>query len=206
MEFDATGDRIAIPDDTAFQLTQSVTLEAYIRIDAYPINPAGLAQIIFRGDSRLGLDPYFLSLQNSGQLRFLITDAANSDSIVVSPSPQLPLNELLHVAGTIDDSTGSQSLYINGSLVASSTTTIRPFGILTGPNPGLGISGLQVDGDQYFDGLIDEVRISDAALNPAEMLPPVPEPSTLLLFVLATMTLRVRGHVCRGANISRTVT
>ena len=74
-------------------------------------------------------DPYRLSLTSSGQLQFLITDAFNNMSTLLSPLP-LPTNAILHIAGTLNNATGQQLLFINGVQVASTTTTIRPFGAL----------------------------------------------------------------------------
>ena len=67
----------------------------------------------------------------------------------------------------------------------------EPFGALDPTqNPGLGIGGLQSSnpnlGPEYFNGLIDEVRLSNTALRPDELL--VPEPS-IVVFALAAVSL-----------------
>ena len=60
MQFNGIDQRISIPDSPQFQLTHSLTLEAYI--DPYTIPSDCLwHQILFRGDDRAGFDPYFLS-------------------------------------------------------------------------------------------------------------------------------------------------
>ena len=53
--------RVFIPDDPAFHLTESLTIEAYIAVDRYP-TASSLAQIVFRGDNRPGRDPWFLAI------------------------------------------------------------------------------------------------------------------------------------------------
>jgi hypothetical protein len=70
-------------------------------------------------------------------------------------------------------------MYVNGNLVSSMTTTIRAFGALDPTqNPGLGIGNVQsATYNEWFDGFIDEVRISDQALSGNQLL--VREPSTL---------------------------
>jgi len=66
-------------------------------------------------------------------------------------------------------------LYLDGNLVAATNTPIRPFAALTGPNPGLGIGNLESDTyAEYFEGNIAEVRISDVALSPNQLLNAVP--------------------------------
>ena len=104
---------------------------------------------------------------------FHVEDAFYNIAAVVSPSP-LHLNQPLHVAGTLDDATGAQKLFINGEEVASQVTNLRPFAVLDPSlKPGVGIGDLQSTLlPQFFDGIIDEVRISNIALTPSEFLPP----------------------------------
>ncbi|MGH9200582.1 MAG: LamG-like jellyroll fold domain-containing protein, partial [Vicinamibacterales bacterium] len=177
IEFNGSTDRVFIPNNLALALTQSLTLEAYIRVDSYPtVGAENWHQIIFRGDDIGGFDPYFLAIDTAGRLAFAVSNASNALSAVTSPRP-FPLNRSFHVAGTLDHATGMQRLFINGQQVAAKQTAIRPFATLTGGNPGIGIGALQSGGatgpGQWFDGMIDEVRISDQALDPADMLPPV---------------------------------
>jgi hypothetical protein len=94
-------------------------------------------------------------------------------------------------AATLDDATGQMNLYVNGNLVASTKTSIRPFGVLD-PNyaPGVGIgSNETAQYGELFNGWIDEVRLSDVALNPTEFLVVVPEPSTITLFGVGVAAL-----------------
>ena len=173
LEFNGADARVFVPDNNLLQLTKSLTLEAYIQIHRVPPGNVDYTQIVFRGDDRGALDPYFLALTPDGKLVFHVEDAFYNIAAVVSPSA-LPLNQTLHVAGTLDDETGAQKLFINGEEVASQVTSLRPFGLLeSSEKPGLGIGSLQSTLlPQFFDGIIDEVRISNIALTPSEFLPP----------------------------------
>jgi hypothetical protein len=171
LQFHGDGQRVVVPDDEVFQLTHSLTLEAYVEVDGYPDYAS---QILFRGDDRGGFDPWFLKLTESGRLQFTVTDDSNESSAVTSPAP-LPLHTWLHVAGTLDDTTGEQRLFVNGACVATVNTSIRPFAVLGGAEPGISIGNLQSTGNQGFLGSIDEVRISSSALTPDRLLPP-PKP------------------------------
>ncbi len=175
LEFDGATARVFVPDDPKFELTESLTIEAYIKLDAYPDGPYGWGQIVFRGDERGGMDPYALTVTSTGQVLFRIVQAHNVNVQLLSPSP-LSLGQIYHVAATLDDATGAQKIFVNGQEVASQTTDLRPLGALD-PNydAGIGIGNLQSSSyDMYFEGVIDEVRISDAALSPSEFLPPPP--------------------------------
>jgi hypothetical protein len=167
LQFNGRSQRIFIPDDQLFRLTHSLTLEAYINLSTFQ---SGSSQdIIFRGDDRVALDPYRLDVINS-QLRFQVTNANNQSAWVTAPLPGI--NQWIHVAGSLDDATGVIAVYVNGKLTASKQTSIRPFALLDPTaNPGLGIGNVQsATYAEYFNGLIDEVRISDEALSPSQFL------------------------------------
>lgn len=170
LALDFAGDQqyLFVPDDELFQLTGSLTVEAYVEVHAYP----GFAsQIVFRGDDRGGFDPWFLRLADSGRLQFVVTDDRNESALVESPEP-LPLNRWMHVAGTLDDATGQLRLYVDCVQVAATKTAVRAAGVLGGAQPGIGIGNLAYGGNQGFRGSIDEVRISAAALVPEQLLKP----------------------------------
>jgi len=155
-KFDGVNDRVQAVDSASFKLTQSLTIEAWIRIDAFPSVDHG--EILFRGDDRGGLDPYSLATEPNGSLRFLISSDINGGASVQAVAP---LGQFVHVAATLDDATGAMKLYENGVLMSQITTTIRPFADLDpASNPGIGIGN---DGGYPntphnfpFNGLIDE--------------------------------------------------
>ena len=123
-----------------------------------------------RADNRPGLDPYILGVGWPGDM--LTFQVQNASQQVAELKATIPYDRWLHVAGTLDDATGAMKLYVNRSEVASTTTDVRPLETLhPGYSPGLSF------GDDYtgqygfvFNGLIDEVRISDTALSPDEFL------------------------------------
>lgn len=172
LAFSGADDRILIPDHSLFHLTKSLTLEASIKIERYPTSSAKLGHIVFRGDDRAGFDPWHLAITASGQVEFLIADALNNGSVLHSPEP-LPIGEFLHIAATLDDTSGQQALFVNGVKVASVKTNLRAFGPLGGDNPGIGIANRQTPSDAGFRGSITEVRISSEALAPDQFLPSV---------------------------------
>jgi hypothetical protein len=161
--------RVFVPDSPMLYLTKSFTLEAFIRYDGVPTPSTLASQIVFRGDSRDALDPYTLAITNDGRL-FLDISSLTERVQLHSPSA-IPLGKYVHVAGALDDATGEMKLFVNGIQVASRMTAVRPLGALTGPDPGIGIGNVQSDSsNQAFGGIIDEVRISNVALAPAQFL------------------------------------
>lgn len=169
LHFNGRDGRVWIKDNPLFELTHSLTLEAYLYISDF--RHGGI--VLIRSDSRYDIDPYYLLLVGDGILQFSV-QGPGLGSYIRTPDP-LPLNQWVHVAGTLDDATGQQALYVNGTLVASTTTAARPRQKLKRSlHAGIGI-GAAIEGspDQYyFKGSIDDVRISDVALDPSQFLPP----------------------------------
>jgi hypothetical protein len=167
LNFDGTFARVFVPDNPLLRLTHSLTLEAYV----YLRSQDGNGVVVIRGDSRYDFDPYYLVVNEDGVLFFQVESAPH---VVSQVSTTLPVHQWVHVAGTLDDATGMQALYVNGSLVDSTVTTIRPEKLKALPHTGLGIGGNvgQSPDTALFHGLIDEVRISDVALDPSQFLPP----------------------------------
>ena len=119
-------------------------------------------------------------------LTFAIMNASEVSAFVTA---LVPFNQWIRVAGTLDDATGAMKLYVNGAQVASTVTTVRPFALLDpGASPGLGI-GSDPTGEygEFLNGWLDEVRLSDVALNPSQFL--IPEPSALSVACVGFITM-----------------
>ena len=150
--FNGTNALVTIPNAAVLQLTTTMTLEAWV-------NPSVVSSawrdVIYKGD-----DNYYLEgTSTSGQ--------APGMGGTFSPSPltgtaALATNTWTHLAGTYDGAT--MRLYVNGVQVASRAQTGS---IATSTNP------LQVGGDaiygQFFQGMIDEVRVYSRALTQPEI-------------------------------------
>ncbi|MEX2175045.1 MAG: LamG-like jellyroll fold domain-containing protein, partial [Pirellulaceae bacterium] len=133
-KLDGINDRIGVADSPSLALTGSLTIEGWIRTDMEPTAQHG--NVFFRGDDRGGLDPYWLSLEPGGHLLFQVESLKAAAGI----SAPLPIGRFVHVAATLDDSTGNMRLYLNGALKAEGVTAVRPFDALDpASNPGIGI-------------------------------------------------------------------
>jgi len=198
MDFGGVSQMVGIPDYPQLRLTSSLTVEAYVNVREVR---AGYGQyIVIRGDDRNSLDPYTLQVQivgnNPPQYTFGVTNSSDSAAAVGAPIPGM--NEWHHVAGVLDDGTNELRIYVDGTLQASASANgVRPFETLdAGQTPGLGIGN--VPDPNYprvsiFNGLIDEVRISDEALAPGQLLSNVPEPGALSAVMMVLWIARRRG-------------
>jgi len=153
---------IQIPDQPAYVLTNSLSIEGWVR-------PRGDGYSIFwRGDNRPGLDPYFLSMQGNNNLRFYIEDESGNSAMV---GTYLTYNQWTHVAATLDGSTGTMSIYTNGVLADQTVTGVRPFGnLIPGDSPGVGIGNVNDGFNNFpFAGDIDEISLYNRALSANEI-------------------------------------
>ncbi len=153
---------VRIADQPAYALTNSLTIEAWIR-------PRGDGYVVLcRGDNRVGLDPYALSMEANNILNFTITSASGNSATVRAP---LVYNQWWHVAATLEGASGRLSLFTNGTLAAQITTTVRPFGDLIPQDaPGIGIGNVNDNFNNFpFYGDIDEVSLYNRALSAADI-------------------------------------
>lgn len=162
LEFDGLKDRVFVSDHSDFYMTNSFTISAYIRVDSKPSGTGTdlYHMILFRGDTRGGLDPYWLGITPDGRVRFNINNAFNQEAAVVSENP-VTIGNFVHVEAILNDATNEMKLFINGSLEGTQNTSIRPFGKLSSSSkPGLGIGCEQTGAYFHFDGIIDDIRIT----------------------------------------------
>ena len=164
--FDGVDDRLRIPDAENLKITGSLTIECWIYIESFPYS---IGQIFFRGDDRNGHDPYTLTLLSNENLQLVIWDSTQFVDLMTPVNK----NKFIHVAGTLDSTTGEMKLYVDGVLKAEKTTTLRPFRDLDSAySPGLGIGNTSGTGflhNHPFHGIIDELTIYNRALSGDEI-------------------------------------
>ena len=174
--FDGRSSGINLPDVPALALTNSLTIECWLLVPRAPSVPG---MVLFRGDTRSGLDPYYVSVEpragTSGLLNFLVCGEENSNAWVNAP---MPLGTWTHVAATlaVDSCAGGSSrmtLYTNAVVAAETNTTVRRLRALDPDyQPGIGIGNHSSQPGRFnypFRGLIDELGVYDRALSPSEI-------------------------------------
>ena len=156
LDFDGSNDCILLPTnfDPLPTITDSETIEFWMKPDSYP--PSGYNMSVMGQNYRNAFQ-----LHISGQLQFGIRYGSISNSV---GSNGTVIGEWAFFVGTYDGTT--LNLYKNGILVSSLTRTISTINAASQFRIGyFGISGNQV----YFNGMIDDVRIYNAALTAAEI-------------------------------------
>jgi hypothetical protein len=158
MEFDVADqeDVLKVPDSDDLDLTEDFTLEAWVR----PLTERAWATVIGKEDAEESSFSYLLYSQaeSGGPGVELRKGAKTTEEFAEDP---LPIEAWSHIALASDGS--KARLYVDGVLVKTSESFALP-----ATDGDLSIGGNGIWGE-YFDGRIDEVRIYERTLSPAEI-------------------------------------
>lgn len=183
-------DSMTIPANPKLDIGDSVSLCAWIQFDS--LAPRWGSQIIWHGDDQFGRDPYVLHLFPDGTLEMRSDRSVTGrpqftvfeEEIYLTPKGKPQMNQHVgaesprplapktwyFVTGTIGKISARQHalrLYVNGEIVSEVETDET----LNYPTQKMytTIGGVDLGSWQNFDGLIDEVRIYNRSLSPAEV-------------------------------------
>lgn len=155
MQFDGVNDYVEAADHVDFDLTNQITVSAWIRHDA---NAACFEDILMKGNDAWGLQ---FACDGSGTILFHLTTSTGSHNLNSNVRPLE--GQWVHITAVYDGS--EQRIYINGVL-KNSVALSGP--ILTNDQPFT--IGYKVAGDNaFYNGIIDEVRVYNRAFAPAEV-------------------------------------
>jgi hypothetical protein len=175
-------DHVSVPDHPSLDITGSITVEAWIKLDAYPAEFAPVAAKW--NDIPLGNNnrSYFLTVQGQ-RLRFDVSHtgvfggsgctiaspnfACNQSALVVS-SATIPLHHWTHVAGVFDSATKRLQVFVNGN--PDTTVNTISSSIFASNEPLLiGAADAGSNARDFLNGTINEVRVWGRALTNDEV-------------------------------------
>ncbi len=161
--FDGVDDSVQIPVDTSFQ-SPTLSIVAWVKplseIDDF-VNGGTLGQEMIFGQS--GGTHQLVVQPGTGGMKVVAYWLGGGSEIGAESVGVIPMNQFSHVAGTWDGTTGK--VYINGELEgqAPAGTSLRdslcPFEI----------GGLGCWNGQFFNAVIDELKLYDRALTANEV-------------------------------------
>ncbi len=154
LSFNGTNALVNIPDASSLHLTTGMTLEAWVKPTAAA---SGWQDVIYKGD-----DNYYLESSSLSPGVPVAGATAGSSDSGVSGTSALPANAWSFLTETYDGT--NLVLYVNGVQVATQALS----GSLATSTDLLQIGGDSLYG-QYFQGLIDNIRIYNMALTAAEI-------------------------------------
>lgn len=149
---DGVNDYMRVPDSASLDLTDKITVEAWVKPRALPAEGT-YANIVSKAEA------YSLEF-NGPRLSFLITQAGYRT--VEAPLGAVPVGQVSHVVGTYDG--GEMRLYVNGQMVATRAQT-GPAKVGTYP---LNIGTWAGNGD-WLNGTVDEAAVYGHVLTALEV-------------------------------------
>ena len=154
LSFDGVNDRVNVPHSASLALTNAMTLEAWVAPDVL----GGWRTVLLK--ERAGGLSYAL-YGSDDQGRPTVYGRAASE-VGTTGAAALGLGTWTHIAGTYDGT--MLRFYVGGTQVATRALT----GSLTAGTQPLSIGGNSVWGE-WFQGRIDEVRVYNRVLSPADI-------------------------------------
>ena len=162
LDFDGSGGFVLVPDDASLDMSDKVTITAwiYFNADSYP---ADYASIVTKGIEE---NNYTLHTINGGQFALTAGTATGGFQAVSDNAPLTP-EVWHHVAATFqyDGTTQEIKFYIDGSEAGISSFGGTDPAPLSSNNEPLIIGADFPGGDEFWYGRIDEVRVWNDVLT-----------------------------------------
>lgn len=155
VNFDGADDYVLVQDSSSLDISDNITLSAWVRPDAYTDGGNGGGAMIITK-----ISAYYMEMTTSGKVRVYLAGLNTPGYHLANTT--LPLSTWSHIAATYGG--GDLRIYVNGvedALVSGLS------GSITVNNSQLFIGGYS--SGYRFDGKIDEVQIYNQTLNSAQI-------------------------------------
>ena len=165
LSFNGSGAFVDLGNGATLQLSGSMTVSAWIRSAAFPADDA--AVVSKRTSGRVGFQLDTTVDTGPRTIGFKLTSSTGA-SMARYGATALQLNQWYHISGVYDAAAGTLNVYLNGAL---DNGTLLGTVTSTQQNSTLNVNiGRRAGASGYaFNGLLDEVRIYNRALSPAEI-------------------------------------
>ena len=160
LDFNGTNDYVDCGADSSLDITDEITIAAWVKIDVFEYWDG----IVTKGIEQ---SPYAMQMWGDGSLRFAAnwdSPAGGSGGGTWNSNSKMVAGEWVHAAISYDGST--IRFYIDGGPDSLEVTAALTFGIV---DQSLILGCDFPGGDEYFDGVMDDVRIYDYALSDGEV-------------------------------------
>jgi hypothetical protein len=156
LSFNGVDNRVTIPDSSSLHLAGALTMEAWVK----PSTLTGSWRTVLLKESPGELCyALYANADTQGPSAHVFINGAEASARSTST---LPTNTWTYLAASYDGTT--IRLYVDGTLTLSQTAS----GPISTSNDPLRIGGNAI-WDEWFSGLIDEVRLYNGALNQTEI-------------------------------------
>lgn len=156
LSFNGSSSMVTVKDSASLDLTTGMTLEAWV----YPQGSLSSWRTVLMKEQS-GSDVYYIQTVDGKMVGDVYVGGSKQN---IYSDSTIPLNTWTHLAATYDGA--KIKIYINGALATWENSVSGTIQTSTGA---LRIGGNAIWGE-YFQGLIDEVRIYNRALSSAEIV------------------------------------
>lgn len=167
-------------DVSAFKITSDLSLSAWINLT----NISSQHDIICKYTGTASTSAYCLTVNTSGNLQMLVTNATGPANVTTTGTKVLSTSTWYHVV-SVYNSAGSVTLYVNGLQDTQNTTSIPT--TLQNPTTILDVGGENA-GSNLMTGTIDEAKVYNYALTTSDIQTDYNQSKTQVLGVLGTNT------------------
>lgn len=195
--FDGVNDFIHIPSSASLDITEDITICAWIKLNQISNSRA---MIIWRGDAQEIHDPY--ELHNSYGPVVFRRDVGNGNEVIeaVAPSTNLTTDNFMFIVGRYSSDNNLMEIFIDNVLIDTVTPT-SPINYNTS-NMWNVIGAVDYGNMQFFTGKIDDIRIYNCALTPLEVTALYNENATLPVVTTEAVSNITQTEATSGGNVS----
>jgi len=156
LSFDGSNDYVDCGSDESLDITDEITIEAWVKAASFPASSYYNTLVNKRGNYAISL--YASPGSSTATIRYIFCGV---DSSWIETGVSVGLNEWAHISVVWDGNI--EKVYLNGDEVYSRSAS----GSMSPTDEIMGIGGGW--SGEYFNGLIDEVRIYNRALSAEEI-------------------------------------
>jgi len=166
LKLDGVDDYVSLPIGSLIGSLRSSTFATWVNFS----NAGGAWQRVFDFGSGTTINMFLTPrTDTAGPMRFSITIGGGGAAEEQATAPGTLPSGWHHVAVTMNAAARTNTLYLDGAVVATNTAaTLTPSSLGNTTNNWLGRSQYTADG--YFNGALDDFRIYDYALSPDEVV------------------------------------
>lgn len=153
---------------TGLNVTGSFTLEAWVKLESQPSSALWGIMGKYKTSGGRAYDWYYRD--DAGTKKFgldLSDDGSSSSGYEITISGGLPTAEWVHIAITFTVTSGAMEAFVNGKSVGTNTHSKKS---IASTSAKFCVGASQEGGDQYFDGLIKDVRVFSDKRTQAEIV------------------------------------
>ena len=168
--FDGIDDYISVPHQEALNLTNSYSVSFWVKLSSDIIGEQ--ERIIGKGLAHTGNVQNWSFTFKDNQTIDYFWEPENDINMLNSSIDILDSQKFYHIVGVIDTELEETKLYINGVVNITNSTnsytpTINNYDLLLGVRENYQLGG---NFDNFYDGIIDDVKIYEKALNDCEVI------------------------------------